>query len=146
MTPNILPPSIRSRPPLTIVTRISPMEMDALIAPALAPPAWQLHFRHQDITLPRQAGRLTAQEQQFIRLVVEEGHSYVAAYRLSYPPRNGTRSPVAERVAAGLVVVDQEDAGTGVRSRRGRCGLRGGLGSHGLPFGEPRGGNGSLAR
>ena len=53
--------------------------------------------------MQRQAGRLTAQEQQFIRLVVEEGHSYVAAYRLSYPPRNGTRSPVAERVAAKRV-------------------------------------------
>jgi hypothetical protein len=51
----------------------------------------------------RQCGRLTAQEEQFVRLVVEEGHSYVAAYRLAYPPRNGARSAGAERTVAKRV-------------------------------------------
>jgi hypothetical protein len=53
--------------------------------------------------MARQGGRLTAQEQQFIRLVVEEGHSFVAAYRIAYPSRNGARSAGAERVAAKVV-------------------------------------------
>jgi hypothetical protein len=43
--------------------------------------------------------RLTAQQEQFSRLVAD-GHSFVAAYRLVYPPRNGTRSARAELVAA----------------------------------------------
>jgi hypothetical protein len=47
--------------------------------------------------------RLTRQQEQFVRLVVEEDASFVAAYRLAYPPRNGQRSPVAERVAARRV-------------------------------------------
>ena len=47
--------------------------------------------------------RLTAQQDQFVRLVVEEGHTLVGAYRLSYPPRNGPRSAEAERVAAKRV-------------------------------------------
>jgi hypothetical protein len=47
-----------------------------------------------------QRGRLTTQQEEFARLVVEEGLSFVAAYRLAYPPRNGTRSPGAERVSA----------------------------------------------
>jgi hypothetical protein len=51
----------------------------------------------------RSGGRLTAQEEQFVKRVVEDGFSLVAAYRLSYPPRNGTRSAVAERVAAKRV-------------------------------------------
>src|SRR5215831_6296806 len=53
--------------------------------------------------MARHGTRLTAQEQQFITLVVEEGHSFVDAYRLAYPPRNGTRSAGAERVAAKRV-------------------------------------------
>ncbi len=44
--------------------------------------------------------RLTAQQEEFVRLVVEEGQTFVAAYRLTYPPRNGTRSRGAEQVAA----------------------------------------------
>lgn len=51
----------------------------------------------------RQRTRLTAQQDQFVRLVVEEGHTLVGAYRLSYPPRNGPRSAEAERVAAKRV-------------------------------------------
>jgi hypothetical protein len=43
--------------------------------------------------------RLTAQQEEFARLVVEEGHSYVSAYALSYPPRQGQRSREAIRVA-----------------------------------------------
>jgi hypothetical protein len=54
-----------------------------------------------------QRGRLTAQQEQFVRLVVEEGQSFVAAYRLAYPPRKGTRSPGAERVAAKRVAHHQ---------------------------------------
>jgi hypothetical protein len=53
--------------------------------------------------MTRPGGRLTAQEQQFITLVVEDGFSFVDAYRLAYPPRNGTRSAGAERVAAKRV-------------------------------------------
>jgi hypothetical protein len=53
--------------------------------------------------MTRPDGRLTAQEQQFITLVVEEGLSFAGAYRLVYPPRNGTRSAGAERVAAKRV-------------------------------------------
>jgi hypothetical protein len=51
----------------------------------------------------RQRGRLTAREEQFVRLVVEEGHSFVAAFRLAYPPRNGARSAGAERTTAKRV-------------------------------------------
>jgi len=50
-----------------------------------------------------QRGHLTAQQEQFARLVVEQGHSFVSAYRVAYPPRNGTRSAGAERVAARRV-------------------------------------------
>jgi hypothetical protein len=50
-----------------------------------------------------QRGRLTAKQKQFVRLVVEQGHSYVSAYRLAYPPQIGTRSPGAERVSAKRV-------------------------------------------
>ena len=53
--------------------------------------------------MARHGARLTAQEQQFVTLVVEEGYSFVAAYREAYPPRNGTRSAGAERVAARRV-------------------------------------------
>jgi hypothetical protein len=45
-------------------------------------------------------GRLTTQQEEFARLVVEEGLSFTAAFRRAYPPRHGTRSPGAERVAA----------------------------------------------
>ena len=34
MTPNMLPPSIHNRPPLTMVSWMSPMEMGAFIIPA----------------------------------------------------------------------------------------------------------------
>ena len=51
----------------------------------------------------RSGDRLTAQEQRFVTLVVEEGHSYVSAFRLAYPPRNGPRSAGGERVQAKLV-------------------------------------------
>jgi hypothetical protein len=44
--------------------------------------------------------RLTPQQQEFVRLVVEEGQTFTAAYRLAYPPRNVTRSRGAEQVAA----------------------------------------------
>jgi hypothetical protein len=44
--------------------------------------------------------RLTSQQEEFVRLVIEDGHSFVSAYRLTYPPRNGTRSVRAEYVAA----------------------------------------------
>ena len=47
-----------------------------------------------------QRGRLTAQQGEFVRLVVEQGCSYVDAYRASYPARSGTRSAKSERVAA----------------------------------------------
>lgn len=47
--------------------------------------------------------RLTKQEEEFIRLVVEEGCTYVDAYRIAYPPRNGERSAEAERVAGKRV-------------------------------------------
>jgi hypothetical protein len=47
-----------------------------------------------------QRGRLTAQQAEFVRLVVEQGCSYVDAYRASYPARSGTRSAKSERVAA----------------------------------------------
>ena len=50
-----------------------------------------------------QKDQLTLKQDRFARLVVEEGASFVAAYRLIYPPRNGSRSPVAERVAARRV-------------------------------------------
>jgi hypothetical protein len=53
--------------------------------------------------MTRSGGRLTVQEQQFITLVVKEGRSFTDAYRLAYPPRNGTRSAGAERVAAKRV-------------------------------------------
>jgi hypothetical protein len=46
--------------------------------------------------------RLTAQQEQFAKLVAK-GSSFVAAYRLVYPPRNGTRSARAELVAAKRV-------------------------------------------
>jgi hypothetical protein len=51
----------------------------------------------------RSGGRLTTQEQRFVTLVVEEGHSYVSAFRLAYPPRNGPRSAGGERVQAKKV-------------------------------------------
>src|SRR6516225_7909889 len=47
--------------------------------------------------------RLTPKEEEFVRLVIEDGHSFVSAYRLAYPPRNGTRSRGAELVAARRV-------------------------------------------
>ena len=47
-----------------------------------------------------QRGRLTTQQREFSRLVVEEGLSFVDAYRASYPARSETRSAKAERVAA----------------------------------------------
>jgi hypothetical protein len=53
--------------------------------------------------MTRPGGRLTAQEQRFVTLVVKDGLSFVDAYRLAYPPRNGTRSAGAERVAAKRV-------------------------------------------
>ena len=50
-----------------------------------------------------QKDQLTLKQDRFARLVVEEGASFVAAYRLIYPPRIGKRSSVAERVAARRV-------------------------------------------
>jgi hypothetical protein len=47
--------------------------------------------------------RLTLQQEHFVKLVVEEGHSLVGAYRISYPPRQGQRSAQGERVAAKLL-------------------------------------------
>lgn len=47
--------------------------------------------------------RLTAKQEQFVRLVVEEGHTFVSAYKATYPPRQATRSAEAERVAAKRV-------------------------------------------
>ena len=43
------------------------------------------------------------QEEEFIRLVVEEGFTYVAAYRIAYPARGPERSAEAERVAGKRV-------------------------------------------
>jgi hypothetical protein len=47
--------------------------------------------------------RLTPKQEEFVRLVVEEGTTLVGAYRRTYPPRNGTRSRGAEQVAARRV-------------------------------------------
>jgi hypothetical protein len=47
--------------------------------------------------------RLTRKQEEFARLVAEDGQSFVGAYRIVYPPRNGTRSRVAEQVAARRV-------------------------------------------
>jgi hypothetical protein len=46
--------------------------------------------------------QLTRQQEEFCRLV-DEGNTFVAAYRQCYPPRNRTRSAGAERVAAKRV-------------------------------------------
>ena len=50
--------------------------------------------------MARSGGRLTPKEEQFIESVVKKKLSYVAAFRLSYPPRNGPRSASGERVQA----------------------------------------------
>ena len=43
--------------------------------------------------------RLTAKQEQFSRLVVEKGFTFVAAFKATYPPRQATRSAESERVA-----------------------------------------------
>ena len=45
------------------------------------------------------SARLTPQREQFAWMVAE-GHSFAAAYRAIYPPRQGERSKQAELVAA----------------------------------------------
>jgi hypothetical protein len=70
---------------------------------------------------------------------VEDDASFVAAYRLVYPPRNGMRSPAAERVAARRVahhplverrideLRDQLRAGDPVELRRRANAVLGGI-------------------
>src|SRR5262245_49263987 len=44
--------------------------------------------------------QLTRQEEEFVRLVVVDGCSFVGAYRVAYPARKRERSAEGERVAA----------------------------------------------
>ena len=63
--------------------------------------AWQTIIRRG--AMRGQNVRLTVQQEQFVKLVVEEGYTLVGAYRRVYLPRNGERSAQAERVAARRV-------------------------------------------